>query len=665
MTLRGLSIRSRMIGVFTVIALAQVAITAVGIRGLSLTGRDLSEIYEARLVPVSGLARINDLMHASVEQLTTALIARPSPKNIQKYLDRVNANLDAVDGLARDYAKGVTGEDDLQRVAAWNAKRSDLVAKAIKPAMDALQAQSFDDAEDTLLGVATVQFAAVQKDFDGIVANELANAQRTHEAAEARYSLTRSLAVGALVFSAGLCAVMALYVTRSISAPLTRLNGAMRRLAAGDLTAEIRSVNRADEVGTMVRAVQGFRDSLTEAARMRAEQAVQREQAELDKRAALMGMANQIEANAGIAVRDISDRTGTMTATADEMLALAGRTGLSAQGAVSAAGLALSNAQTVAGAAEELAASINEISGQVSQSTREVSHAVEAGRETRATIERLNERVGRIGAVADIISEIAGRTNLLALNATIEAARAGDAGKGFAVVATEVKQLANQTARSTAEITGHIGEVRAATSAAVAAVTRIEATIAAVNAIAGSIAAAVEQQGAATAEIARNVAETASAVNEINARNLEVSNEAGQAGKYAKDVREHIRALDGAIEELQRAVVVIVRTSSAEVDRRLFQRFRVETPCQIDLPVGGARAALVGDLSEGGARVTGVPDAAAGMVGTLRIDGLAVPLAFRVVERSDDAARLAFQTDDRGRAAVAQFLKTVAMRAAA
>src|SRR6185437_3442066 len=120
----------------------------------------------------------------------------------------------------------------------------------------------------------------------------------------------------------------------------------------------------------------------------------------------------------------------------------------------------------------------------------------------------LNERVAEIGAVAEIIGEIAAKTNLLALNATIEAARAGDAGKGFAVVASEVKALATQTARSTEEITRHIGEVRTATGASVAAVGRIEQTIGEINAIAGSIAAAVEEQGAATAEIARNVNQT-------------------------------------------------------------------------------------------------------------------------------------------------------------
>jgi methyl-accepting chemotaxis protein len=116
----------------------------------------------------------------------------------------------------------------------------------------------------------------------------------------------------------------------------------------------------------------------------------------------------------------------------------------------------------VPSAAEELAASIREIGGQVSQSTAVVGRAVTAGRrDTRETIEALNTQVERIGAVADMIGEIAARTNLLALNATIEAARAGDAGKGFAVVASEVKQLATQTARSTEEITRHIGEVRA------------------------------------------------------------------------------------------------------------------------------------------------------------------------------------------------------------
>ena len=171
-------------------------------------------------------------------------------------------------------------------------------------------------------------------------------------------------------------------------------------------------------------------------------------------------MAEKIEAETREALEGIGSRSETMAATAEAMSASASRTGDAAQSAATAAAQALANAQTVASAAEQLTR-IDPRDRRPGQSVHAVvGRAVAAGSETRAKMEALNEQVGRIGAVADMIGEIAAKTNLLALNATIEAARAGDAGKGFAVVASEVKQLATQTARSTEEITRHIGEVR-------------------------------------------------------------------------------------------------------------------------------------------------------------------------------------------------------------
>ena len=86
------------------------------------------------------------------------------------------------------------------------------------------------------------------------------------------------------------------------------------------------------------------------------------------------------------------------------------------------------------------------------------------------------------------------QTNLLALNATIEAARARDAGKGFAVVAGEVKALAAQTAKATAEIGAQIETVRGATDETVAAMNEIGSIIGRMGEVSTAIAAAVRSR---------------------------------------------------------------------------------------------------------------------------------------------------------------------------
>ena len=361
-------------------------------------------------------------------------------------------------------------------------------------------------------------------------------------------------------------------------------------------------------------------------------------------------MADTIESETRGAVSQIGERTGTMQVAAAAMSDSATRTGASARSAADSSALALATAQTVAGAAEQLASSIREISGQVGQSTSVVGRAVEAGAETRRTIDTLNQQVAQIGAVVDMIGEIAARTNLLALNATIEAARAGDAGKGFAVVASEVKALATQTARSTADITRHIGEVRAATSASVEAVGRIERTIGEMSGIVSSIAAAVEEQGAATADIARTVSQTAAVASEMSARTSEVSNEAAQTGQRADAVLGDINALNTAVAELRTAVVRVVRTSTQEVDRRLSARYAMEWPARL-LVDGKYSDVTVVDLSEGGARIVGAGALSVEVRGTLTLEGGAFPLPLRVLGADADSLRVEFTLDPVARTA--------------
>ncbi len=468
-------------------------------------------------------------------------------------------------------------------------------------------------------------------------------------------------AVGTLIVALTIRLVFA----RVISRRLVGMTAVMRRLADGDRTVDVPAQDRADEIGAMARAVEVFKHHMVENHRLAAQQEKERQRAEQDKSAALHGMADKIEAEMGTALGQIGQRTAEMAAIADSMNASASRTGGAAHSATEAAGQAVANAQTVASAAEQLTASIQEISGQIGQSTAVVGRAVAAGGQARETIAALNGKVERIGAVADMIRDIAAKTNLLALNATIEAARAGEAGKGFAVVASEVKHLATQTARSTEEITRHLTEVRGATGESVTAVNHIEQTISEIDAIATSIAAAMEQQGAATAEIARNVTQTAEAANEITGRITEVSAEAKETGQHAAEVHTGAAGLANLVNGLRHTVVQVIRTTTAEVDRRLSRRHDVDLPCRLTVSGHGVLNARVINLSEGGAKIHGAATVPVGARGTLGLDGVGAALPFTVRHSDDGVLGVGFELDAMATAALRSALERLAARLAA
>ena len=87
-------------------------------------------------------------------------------------------------------------------------------------------------------------------------------------------------------------------------------------------------------------------------------------------------------------------------------------------------------------------------------------------------MDHLGQASAEIGEVVKVINSVAQQTKLLALNATIEAARAGEAGKGFAVVANEVKELANETAKATRQISEKIDAIQSGTEGAVMVIAR-------------------------------------------------------------------------------------------------------------------------------------------------------------------------------------------------
>jgi methyl-accepting chemotaxis protein len=371
---------------------------------------------------------------------------------------------------------------------------------------------------------------------------------------------TASVVIAVLML---LSVLVAWAITRSVVTPLAGLRQRMASLSTGELDAPVANADRSDEVGQMARTVQVFRDAMIETNRLREDQVAGAQRQSAQRKIDMNRLADQFENEVGQIVTLVSAAASQLEASSATLSKTADTVEQVSQRASSASGEASKNVHSVAAASEELSTSIGEISRQVEASARIAGEAVEQAQKTDARISQLSQAAARIGDVVDLIQTIAGQTNLLALNATIEAARAGDAGRGFAVVATEVKSLAEQTAKATGEIGQQIADIQSATKDSVTAIKEIGGIIARISEISATIASAVEQQGAATQEISKNVQRAAEGTSKVEASISDVQRGASEAGGASSEVLSAAQSLSGESNRLKLEVAKFMNSVRA------------------------------------------------------------------------------------------------------
>lgn len=366
-------------------------------------------------------------------------------------------------------------------------------------------------------------------------------------------SLTR-LVWGLLGLGLVLGVAVSFLTARSIVRPVTGMTGAMARLAENDISTEVPSVTRRDEIGEMAKAVQVFKENMIRTATLEQEQQNAALEAEAEKKRMMEDLANDFERAVGTIINSVSGASTELQTTAQSMTSTVEQTSMQAGVVATSSDQANSNVQTVAAATEEMAASVQEIGRQAEDSSRKAQAASAEAEETVEKVGALSEAATKIGAVVSLIQDIAEQTNLLALNATIEAARAGEAGRGFAIVASEVKDLASQTASATTDIGEQINAIQDSTQTSAEAIGKVTSAISDLNEIAASIAAAVEEQSAATSEIAGNVQQAAVASQEVSDSIGEVNQSAAGSSAAAAQVLSSAGDLSRQSESLRNEV---------------------------------------------------------------------------------------------------------------
>ena len=337
------------------------------------------------------------------------------------------------------------------------------------------------------------------------------------------------------LFSLIVIGVTIMAVRGGVTGPMVGIVQAMTSIANQQYQTDIPGLGNNNEIGSIAKALNVFKENSMEAERLREEHSID-QQKQLDRAKNIDMFVSDFEKSVSLVVNSISAAATELQTTAEAMSSTAEETASQSGVVALASEEATANVQTVASATEELSASIGEIQGSVVASNKMAVQASEQASLTNDKVNDLTIAAEKIGTVVNLINDIASQTNLLALNATIEAARAGDAGKGFAVVASEVKTLAGQTAKATDEIAMQIRGIQDATVASVTAIEGITETVEEVRKTSLVISSAVEEQGSATQEIARNVNEAATGTKDVSNNIIHVSEAAQRTGDAATQV---------------------------------------------------------------------------------------------------------------------------------
>ncbi len=325
-------------------------------------------------------------------------------------------------------------------------------------------------------------------------------------------------------------------VLRRVTRPVAAITQVMRRLADGDATVAIPGTSRGDELGEMASAVEVFRGNAVERQRLAAERLTADQESARQRKMEILHIADRFESAIAHIVTALAASADELEACASTLSQTTEDTQELAKNVAVASAEASKNALSISTSTEQMTSSSREISVQAGQATATAREAVAQAEKTAAGFTHLLKEAEQIGAVVELIANIADQTNLLALNATIEAARAGAAGRGFAVVASEVKSLAKQTAQATERVGQQVTEMQRYARESAQAIAEIRRTIGHFSEGSLLIQGAVQEQDAATQEIAHYASDSEKRAAEV-ARNLaSLSHKALEAGSASAQV---------------------------------------------------------------------------------------------------------------------------------
>ena len=488
MNFKDVKIGNKLILGFSSILLVAMIIGYIGYNGMQVIHGYLDDVTETRLPSIRSLLIISEA-DSEIDAGKNALLSNNITPEIEKeiYEQHFKAAKERADEAMRVFeALPHTPEEEIvwkEFILAWNdwwQHQEEFLVLAKKYSSDKTE-KAYKEMSDYALITVVGPFTKAENLINSLIKINSKLTIESKKNAEESSRLAVTFLFVVMLIGALISIFLAIIISNAITRPLAKGVKLADAIAKGDLTVTI-DIDQKDEVGQLAIALKAMVEKLKGIV------------LEISNGVTVLGTSaseilttvTEVSTGAAETATSVSETTTTI----EEVRQTAMVSNQKAQ-------FLRVSSQKAADSVDKGRDSINEVIVSMKKIDNQMNLISE-------TVLKLADQNRTIGEITSSVTDIADQSNLLAVNAAIEAAKAGEQGRGFTVVALEIRSLADQSKKATAQVKEILNEINKS-----------------VNQTVG-----VTEQGARTVEEGRKLVGLSGEVIEVLADNVEEASQA-------------------------------------------------------------------------------------------------------------------------------------------